>query len=269
MTINRHKAPKVIFTIDRQKQADYFCYLAQEIYKDKFEKRGFVVLPYLKSEVTRTVYFPELTLPKKFWRFIKKSNKNFGELFPRQINNIVEKQLIIQQDLSSIRSQLKNYWRGLKLTKIPNVEVLVTPFGPGSSFYRVKNKLFLSFRCDRPIFDFTNSLSSALIQTPEPGIADRVASQKYLQKLGLGKFKKLEDINLNCFSPQEQLVLMTLITKIKLSTDEIAELLWGENEEKYSLWAITKLIQKIRNKIKKSGGDPLQIKTIYGQGYMI
>jgi DNA-binding winged helix-turn-helix (wHTH) protein len=53
-----------------------------------------------------------------------------------------------------------------------------------------------------------------------------------------------------------------------VSHDEIAKALWGgKAEEKFSLWAITKLVQKIRAKLMSLGISSNLIYTVYGKGY--
>ena len=106
-------------------------------------------------------------------------------------------------------------------------------------------------------------------------------SKKYLQRLGFALKKKFtiadgemmygeKKIN-RLFSNQEQAVLKKLIQQQNktISFDGIAHLLWGsEQEEKFSLWAITKVIQKIRNKLKSLNSNTQFIYTAYGKGYV-
>lgn len=104
--------------------------------------------------------------------------------------------------------------------------------------------------------------------------------KNFLNKLGFGYFRKLKVVDSHIFwgekkidkilSPQEKVVLTTLILRNRevVSHDEIAKALWGEKaEEKFSLWAITKLAQKIRVKLKSLGINNNLVYTVYGKGY--
>ena len=71
------------------------------------------------------------------------------------------------------------------------------------------------------------------------------------------------------FTQQEHMVLQNFLVNIDVivSRDDIASLLWGEeNEDKYSDWAIDQLISKLRKKVSEltSRGN---IITIRGRGY--
>jgi hypothetical protein len=105
-------------------------------------------------------------------------------------------------------------------------------------------------------------------------------SQKYLRKLSFDNKKKLKIVNDRIYygdknidrilSPQEKKVLIALIIKGNkiIIHDELAKVLWkGKADEKFSLWAITKLIQKIRTKLKSSGINTNVIYTVYSRGY--
>jgi archaellin len=114
-----------------------------------------------------------------------------------------------------------------------------------------------------------------------PTVKHSLDSKNYLAKLGFSRNTKIKikegNIYLgykkitNKFSKQERAVLIRLI-KDKRNTvthDQIGHILWGDNaEEKYSLWAIAKIIQKIRKKLAIYNADRL-ICAIYGKGYCL
>jgi DNA-binding response OmpR family regulator len=81
----------------------------------------------------------------------------------------------------------------------------------------------------------------------------------------------LDDSNVSLvFTPQEQLVLMCLQEKQGevISRDKIAEILWGDQQyEKYSDWAIDKLVSILRFKINGLNCKS-EIQTVKGKGYM-
>lgn len=107
-------------------------------------------------------------------------------------------------------------------------------------------------------------------------------SQKYLQKLGFGEEKKFRLKNDQAFygerglerilSSQENKILAALIAKKgeTLTHDQIAQILWKEKAaEKFSLWAITKVIQKLRRKLQMAGINQNLILTLYSKGYAL
>lgn len=311
MTKNTLKIPKIEFDTSRKSQVNYLCFVASEIATRDHASRGFTVLPYLIPGNTMTIYFPDLNYPHKFWRLIKRYGKrNYSDKYPKDIYDLADS-LLPKKNFPHLKiGQYNIFWREIAKLKIFNkirlkkITVLLTGFGPGSSFYFKNGCLNLSFRVDRNPITLYRSIISGLTLTKygqagksdekwwknrfysefiskellntmnisnsfiTTSLKDIINSKKYLHKLGLGKFKKLKDINLNHFSPQEKLVLTTLIARKSLSCDDIAKLLWID-ENKYSLWAITKLIQKIRSKIKVFGGNPETIKTLYGRGYSL
>lgn len=70
----------------------------------------------------------------------------------------------------------------------------------------------------------------------------------------------------------EHYALRLMIEKRRspVSYDEFADILWGkEVDEKFSLAAITKLIERLRKKIEEQGIFPSIIQTSKGYGYML
>jgi hypothetical protein len=107
-------------------------------------------------------------------------------------------------------------------------------------------------------------------------------SKKYLQFLGfpVGRvfeirngriFVKNQSIGLS-LSPKEEKVFRLLISHRKeiVSYDDLAEVIWGEESyDKFSVYAITKLIQRLREKIELMGIFPEIIQTVKKKGYIL
>ena len=72
-------------------------------------------------------------------------------------------------------------------------------------------------------------------------------------------------------SKQEKIVLDRLYkTKGKLvSYDAIGETLWKDDPEKYSLWAISQIIRRLRKKLTLYLLQPKIIKSVRGEGYIL
>lgn len=70
---------------------------------------------------------------------------------------------------------------------------------------------------------------------------------------------------------KEKLVLEALYkSKGKLVTyDEIGEILWQKEEEKFSLWAISQLIRRLRKKLAFYYINPKAIRSQRGEGYIL
>ena len=75
------------------------------------------------------------------------------------------------------------------------------------------------------------------------------------------------------FTPAEKRILTGLIeNKGELLTyDEIGNLFWGEDGslEKFSLYSIAKITEKIRRKIKNFGVYQELVYTVRGKGYVL
>ena len=72
------------------------------------------------------------------------------------------------------------------------------------------------------------------------------------------------------FGPMERKVMGLLSDKQGelVSFDEIEDLIWGTGETK-SLWAVTKLMQRIRTKLIKLGLAGTVLRTLRGRGYVL
>lgn len=81
----------------------------------------------------------------------------------------------------------------------------------------------------------------------------------------------VKDVNVDRgFGPLERKVIGLLTSKQGelVTFDEIEDVIWGQGEMK-SLWAITKLMQRIRNKLIKCGLSENCLRTLRGRGYVL
>jgi len=71
-------------------------------------------------------------------------------------------------------------------------------------------------------------------------------------------------------SPREQKILELLIQRGNnlVTIDELSELVF-DAEENFSLWAIAKTIQRLRDKLEQNGVSGSFIQTLRGQGYVL
>lgn len=73
------------------------------------------------------------------------------------------------------------------------------------------------------------------------------------------------------FSETESRVVKKLVEKKGelITNEQIQDVLWEQNYDKYSLWALAKTMQRIRDKIKANGISSEIIQTVRGCGYLI
>ena len=71
------------------------------------------------------------------------------------------------------------------------------------------------------------------------------------------------------FTTAEEAVLKTLLATPNepVSYYELGDVLWGDDVDRFSLWALSRLIFKIRHKLRKNGLSPDHIKNLRGRGY--
>jgi DNA-binding response OmpR family regulator len=73
------------------------------------------------------------------------------------------------------------------------------------------------------------------------------------------------------FSPREKAILNLLLSKsgVLVTTDEIGDILFSKQPESYSLYAISKFIQRLRDKLEQNGLSGSFIQTKRGEGYLL
>ncbi len=103
----------------------------------------------------------------------------------------------------------------------------------------------------------------------------------YLQELGVGVKKGIEvkdgrvwvegkPARVN-FSEFEYKVLERLVQKKGEVVDyfELGEVLWGEEADRFSLWALSRLIYKLRYKLNQCGFVAHKLRNVRGRGYQL
>lgn len=132
------------------------------------------------------------------------------------------------------------------------------------------------------LFDF--DYVPTVTQLPEIPTNLAAESEQYLGKLGfpitsvLGYDNQHLIINnhvvYNHFTPSEKRILSNLITHKNevIAYDQIGNWFWGDSEDaldKFNLYSVAKIMEKIRKKIKDQGVYQELIYTIRGQGYVL
>ena len=95
------------------------------------------------------------------------------------------------------------------------------------------------------------------------------------QLLAFGETLQIRDelTKLDALSRQEQKIYIEMRRRANgfISRDEIATILWKEEsyDDKYSDWAIDKMISRLREKLILGGLTAYNIKTLRGKGYQL
>ncbi len=73
------------------------------------------------------------------------------------------------------------------------------------------------------------------------------------------------------FSHKEKIILSTLVVNRGevISFNDMGDIIWKGQEDKYSLWAMSKLVEKTRKKLKENGIYSEILQTVRKQGYVL
>lgn len=125
--------------------------------------------------------------------------------------------------------------------------------------------------------DYVGTLD--LLRKPE----DRLLAEKsdaYLHKLGFGMpAPQISCVHGRIFLDggewleltRKEAALLTLFLEhpqTLVSFDQIAQLIWPDDPEKFSVWAVSKHIQRLRDRLERAGIDNRVLATRRGRGYV-
>lgn len=98
-------------------------------------------------------------------------------------------------------------------------------------------------------------------------------STKFLEKIGapIISSDKVKSLDTTGFSDREKKLWGALAVKSPniLSMDEVGTILFNNSEDDFSLYAISKAIQRLRDRLEKSGISGSFIQTKRGEGYLL
>jgi DNA-binding winged helix-turn-helix (wHTH) protein len=317
-------------------ECKYICFLAKGISMGEYQNNGFAVIPTLDNN-PKSVHFPNLPYSKEFWKSINlNSNKNLSGDYPKSAIDEVKKLLSKQRndDNNTKLNEIKSDWEkiekdffkdlnsflnfGKALSKVDNINVLITPYGTRGSFNppRIGNKFNLNVtsRIDQPagniavgilqnlyIIDtwiggeigeenyikrmsaISFLMKNTIFKKYFPDFVDLTKqnyttnqklitkSKGFLKKLGFAeKTVELSKSLINLTKQEEQVLKLLENHKGKVvSFDQVARVLWKDKrDDKFSLEAMAKVIEKLRKKIKGIGVNKEVIFTKRGSGYL-
>lgn len=272
----------IAFKFDLSRQKDYYNLVKYKIKTQFYQNLHFYVLPTMPEKFrNRVVYFPEVCEPLKIY---KKQKVNLDRL-----------EIEWNKESKSFLRKAKKYFPELN-----KLNIIISPqfYGTMGSYEIDKNKIVVMPRYDRNIIalqkliinaltgyyninlDWSNkqkkvdsiqgeifSKTKSMLNVLDTEFAGRLAveSTKYLEKLKLNSKIEITKPD-NLTKNETEIFNLLLRNKNKLvSFDEISQWLWKENiEEKYSEYAITKLIERLRKKLPKN-----LIHSQRGIGYLI
>lgn len=252
-----------------------------------YQTHKFYVLPFMPEKFrNRVVFLPEVCEPNVIYKKQRIKLQKLETEWKKKESEFIKK--------------IKNFFPKVKEL---DILIFPSFYGPVGSFELKKSKIIIKPRYDRNIEVVQKLLINALVNKyliikKETGWRDKQdkvsniqnkifpiskckqmkkildtefvgslaqKSQEYLQKLGMSKtIKVAKPKNL---TKKESLIFDLLVkNKDKIITyDQIADTLWGEfQDEKYSEYAITKLMERLKKKL------PINIiHSQRGTGYLL
>lgn len=254
--------------------------------KDLTEKRHYKLFNNSSSLFTHVIKYP-LYNEKDSLQFIEYNESMWRISFPTQIKKVLIEQCggylwLIRQALRLIRDEkdialeavfshelltkkLEVIWDKLVdeekeiLRKIENNNLTLDDRGSHQFSY---------LKSIRLIIEKNGKLSIGIPLLRRIIDKEKVANGLILKDDGL--FFNDKDISYLLTKSELRIIQLLIQNKHKIVTkNEIAQKIWGDNwEEKYSDWAIDRLIYRLRDKLKKIGYDESLIKTYKSRGIL-
>jgi len=288
----------ITFKFDLESQKDRYRKVKDKIKNEDFYQRlNFYVLPFMPEKFRgRVVFLPEKFEPEKIYKKQSLKLKKLEQAWESCETEFIEKLSIYFPELNSIDIQIEpslygtvgsfnivgnkififpRYDRGLISTKMIIINALTKYFffkdnkDLENNTEQWKDKQAKAFEIGQNILNFKKPKSFVKILDTE--FAGQLAeeSAKYLEKLKASSKFELEKPD-NLTRSEKNVLNLLLRSKNKLVTfDQIAEEIWREKVyEKYSEYAITTIIKKIKKKLKQKT-DKNIIQAQRGVGYIL
>lgn len=178
--------PKVtFFQNDPERLANYLCYLGKQIACGYYQDRRFLVLPRLLEKNARSVFFPDFAYPSSIWEGLKKFDRDvYIWNFSPEITGLVKKFLdneayrcSIEKDWKRTEKEfftcLSEFFPHMRLDKIKEINVTVSPWGTTGSFFFQKDKVGnytfeMTNRTDMGPAEIAEKIISLLIHIEKP-----------------------------------------------------------------------------------------------------
>ncbi len=274
---------------------DFSMLVQDEYYKDtltnlksgRYQKMGFYILPYMPEKFrVRVVYLPK--------------EKNFEEIYRKHKSEIEKLKISFDKEKSIFEEKVEDIFGEIRL------EIVISPQLTGSfgSFDIDEKRIVIRPRFDRNIVGLKKLIVRAITVYENPklkstllhneveknvlrfGLGGKSLRQilyknmagkyieescEYLNELGYEIKGEYVDFDKLKLTKKERLIVDLLQKNCNqlVTNDQIADVVWGEYvEEKYSLYAISKLIDRLRRKIYENSGRNV-IHSQRGVGYVM
>jgi DNA-binding winged helix-turn-helix (wHTH) protein len=273
------------FSITEQER--YYADIHQNLENMRYQQMGFYVLPYLPEKFrVRVIYFPK----EKIFEVIYQKHKIEIEKLK---NNFDKEKITFEKKLLDVFGEL-------------NLEIMVSPqlIGSFGSFDIEGKKLVIRPRFDRNLMGVMRLIIRAITSYLNPKlnpkdlqkeVENNVAkfdmkgnslremlyrnmagkyieeSYNYLQELGYEiKGGDIDFDKIRLTKKEKSIVNLLQKNQNRMVTnDQIADAVWGDLvDEKYSLYAISKLMDRLRRKIYESSGRNV-VHSQRGVGYVM
>lgn len=260
----------IAFKFDLEKQVEYYSNVKEKLKTQFYQNLHFYILPTMPEKFrNRVVYFPETCEPEKIYKKHKRKIAQLEKLWKTKQKKFINKLIVFFPKLDSL-----------------NILVSPTLYDSLGSFEINNNKIIIKPRYDRSLIEVQKLVINALVKYYSPNLSwtekqnaaaniqDRIfpnkksmikildtefagglaeESAKYLEKLGVDSKTQITKPD-NLTKNENKILNLLLRNKNKLvSFEEISEWLWRDNaDEKYSEYAITKLIERLKKKLPKN-----------------
>ncbi|MFA7300707.1 MAG: helix-turn-helix domain-containing protein [Candidatus Shapirobacteria bacterium] len=281
-----------VWEYSNEKQSSYYSDILKSIKNGFYRKQGFYVLPYLPEKFrSRVIYFPinpdfekiyqkhrnEILLLEKKWNEVKEVvEKRLVDLFgiKNKIKIIISPQLTgslggheIYENVIEVRPRFD---RKIGSVVMLVVNALTVYFERDLDWQKRHVKTFENYK--KINFDNIFSKNRSLLTMLDKSMAGKLAeeSQEYLNKMGVNYNNNYDFLKLELTKNEKKVFELFLENQNKLVIlEKIGLTIWGERtDEKFSLFAISKLVDRLRKEIKKKTGKNL-IHSQRGVGYLL
>jgi hypothetical protein len=327
--------PKAKFVCSRETEVERVVHAAKQTWSGFYIKKGFLVLPEIRSGGIREVVLPDIGLEKI--TDVEKILQGVSLNFPIKVPDVLETEILNKIEVGKVDADFENEWRRVEKAfwnvvnilvpevaeKIKNVEVRITRYGTISSYQYLSKgdeKLIVYLRQDAQVSNLAEAILTAMIypylgelgmaweeseamvdfviknsilrdffgeHTPtlkslrEKGVEkDRVESRNFIKKLGIVTEEALKINNKKIellgkpidskLTKKQNEILALLISKkgTVVNFEEVSKILW-DDEDKFSLWAMNKFIERLRLKLVGLGLSPFVLRTVRGRGVSV
>lgn len=281
------------FKFELERQSEYYKKAREKLKTQFYQELKFYVLPFMPEKFRdRVVFLPEICTPEKIYKRQKVKIDQLESSWNKISKEFTKKIKIYFPKLDSVNITISPQLYGtVGSYRLHNNEIIVKPrydrkimglqklIITALTHYFFFDYIDKKEKADKKWFDkqsmaaeienefFPKGKHKSMLKILDTQFAGKLAeeSAKYLEKLKI-KPERLPEKPDNLTRSENIVFNLLLRNKNKLvSFEEISEWLWQDkSEEKYSEYAITKLIERLKKKLPKN-----LIHSQRGTGYLL